>query len=138
MNGDSNNPSPADARGKQLSVVNPLPMLRPPGMVDRALDRVIPRKSKLFGMLWLLGILAIALLFGNMQGSATRFHGIASSQQQDISFQYPVEIVQVPVVEGQPVDADARLLQVRRYDLDVELADELAHALFPRLDAPAG
>ena len=111
-----------DAQGKQLSIVSRLPALRPPGLVDRALERVIPRKSKFFGLLWLLAIVGVGLLIGNMQGSATQFHGIASSQQQAISFQYPVEIVEVPVVEGQPVAADARLLQVRRYDLDAELA----------------
>lgn len=111
-----------DAQGKQLSIVNPLPVLRPPGLVDRALERVISRKSKFFGLLWLLAIVGVGLLVGNIQGSATQFHGLATSQQQAISFQYPVEVVEVPVVEGQPVAAGARLLQVRRYDLDVELA----------------
>ena len=62
------------------------------------------------------------MLFSNMQGTATQFHGIAETQQQAISFQYPVEIVEIPVVEGQSVNTQTRLLQVRRYDLDIDLA----------------
>ena len=59
--------------------------------------------------------------FCQIQGEATQFYGIAESQVRSISFQYPVEIVEVPVVEGQRINRNSRLLEVRRYDLDVNL-----------------
>ena len=122
MNSDETSITAGSEHGRQLSVVSSLPALRPPGIVNRTIDRIIPRKSKFFGFLWLLAISGIVLLFSNMQGTATQFHGIAETQQQAISFQYPVEIVEIPVVEGQSVNTQTRLLQVRRYDLDIDLA----------------
>jgi hypothetical protein len=63
----------------------------------------------------------LLMLFNGLQGEATQFYGIAESQLQTVSFQHPVEIVEIPVVEGKQVGFDTRLLEVRRYDLDVNL-----------------
>jgi len=62
----------------------------------------------------LLGVIAIAISLDN---GTSQFLGTAGSDEQLISFQHPVEIVQVTVVEGQSVEQESHLLEVRRSDL---------------------
>lgn len=121
MNGNRSIEPEAEDHGKQLRVLPPVPVMAKRSLVTRTLDRVVPEKSKFLGFTWILAVILVVALFSQIQGEATQFYGIAESQVRSISFQYPVEIVEVPVVEGQRIDNNSRLLEVRRYDLDVNL-----------------
>ena len=107
------------ASNKQLSVLQTAPIMAKRSLVVRTMDRVVPSKSKFLGLTWFLSVIGVIALFGNIQGESNQFYGIVESQLRSISFQYPVEIVDIPVVEGQRVERNARMLEVRRYDLDV-------------------
>ncbi|MBT8436559.1 MAG: SdiA-regulated domain-containing protein, partial [Gammaproteobacteria bacterium] len=120
MNSDSFVGPHEEGQGKQLRVL-PVAVMAKRSLVTRTLDRVVPEKSKFLGFTWILAVILVVTLFSQIQGEANQFYGIAESQERLISFQYPVEIVEVPVVEGQRIDNNARLLEVRRYDLDVNL-----------------
>lgn len=111
-----------EENGKQLSLVAPQPLMIRPSVGARALESIIPGRGKLLLFCWLLAALALALIFGSLQNATTRFYGIAESQTRSVSFQYPVEIVTVPVVAGQQVEKASRLLQVKRFDLEIKRA----------------
>jgi len=121
MSNDQDNRPEASESDKQLRVVPPLPAMTHHSLTARVLERVVPRKNRFLGFIWILAVIGVVVLFSNIQGEATQFYGIAESQLRSISFQHPVEIVEVTVVEGQRVDKNAHLLEVRRYDLDVNL-----------------
>jgi len=70
---------------------------------------------------WLSALVAIAVLAFAFQGKATRFYGLATSTQQSISFEYPVEILRIPVVDGEAIDKNQLLVEVRRHDLTSEI-----------------
>ena len=74
------------------------------------------RRSALV-LIWVLAICSAVLLSFAFKGKSKQFFGIAGSREQSISFQYPVEIVQVAVVEGEEVEQATPLVEVRRYDL---------------------
>jgi len=107
--------------GSKLSVQPHYPVMQKRSLLARAVERVVPAKSRFLGFVWVLAIGATLLLLQGIQGEATQFYGIAESQLRSISFQHPVEIVDIPVVEGEQVDFDTRILEVRRYDLYIEL-----------------
>ena len=79
-------------------------------------------KNILLLLTWISALGGAALLALAFEGRSRQFFGIAGSREQSISFQYPVEIVQIAVVEGQEVEQTAPLVEVRRYDLVSELA----------------
>ncbi len=80
-------------------------------------------QRNLLTIVWVAALLGlIALNYAIVGKSASQFPGVASSREQAISFQYPVEVVRVVVVEGEAVQAGDVLLEVRRPDLDSELA----------------
>jgi len=118
---ESTSPSKESATGSELSLLSHYPMMRKRSLIARAVERVVPAKSRFLGFVWILAVAAILLLLQGIQGAATQFYGIAESQLRSISFQHPVEIVDIPVVEGEQVSFDTRILEVRRYDLDIEL-----------------
>ncbi|MDC1286584.1 HlyD family efflux transporter periplasmic adaptor subunit [Gammaproteobacteria bacterium] len=109
----------AQIEGRQLSVLPKHPIMQRRSLVTRAMDRVVPRKGRFLGLTWILALAAVLALLHGIQGEATQFYGIAESQLRAISFQHPVEIVDIPVVEGERVEYDTQLLEVRRYDLDI-------------------
>lgn len=79
---------------------------------------------------WLLALVAIALLAFSFQGKATLFYGLATSTQQSISFEYPVEILRIPVVDGESIGKNQLLVEVRRHDLTSEIGiveDRIQH-----------
>jgi len=78
---------------------------------------LLPSKNLGLVMIWFLAIGGLLLISSNLENKSSQFFGTAGSQEQLISFQYPVEIVQVPVVEGQEVVMGDNLLEVRRSDL---------------------
>lgn len=86
----------------------------------RIIESMIPEKTPVFLVAWLLAIVCALFLMLSLTGEATQFFGVAQSREQSISFRYPVEIVAIPVVEGEDVSANYTLLRVRRYDLDAE------------------
>ncbi|NOX49317.1 MAG: hypothetical protein GXP16_02125, partial [Gammaproteobacteria bacterium] len=71
---------------------------------------------------WLSSLLGLIALTFSIEVNSTQFYGIASSREQSISFQHPVEVLRIPVVEGEAVQQKQILLEVRRPDLDAELA----------------
>jgi multidrug resistance efflux pump len=81
-------------------------------------DRVVPLTSiSLLTVAWVLALIGAALLAISFNGKSEFFYGIASTREQVISFQYPVEIVQINAVEGKGVTQGQPILEVRRHDL---------------------
>jgi multidrug resistance efflux pump len=66
---------------------------------------------------WCVAIVAALALAITFQGKTEFFYGIADTREQVVSFQYPVEIVQVHAVEGKAVAEGQAVLEVRRHDL---------------------
>ena len=88
-----------------------------------------PAKNRLLVLFWILALIISGLIANRLQSTSQQFFGIAGSMERSISFQYPVEIVDISVVEGSKVDSGEMLLEVRRYDLASNLAiveDEIA------------
>ena len=86
------------------------------------------RKSLLV-LIWLTAIGCVLVLASSYDGKSMQFFGLAGSREQSISFQYPVEIVNVSVSEGEEIDQAADLVQVRRYELVAEqtiIEDQIA------------
>jgi multidrug resistance efflux pump len=83
-------------------------------------DRMVPLTS--IGLLPVCWVLAIAGLLGiavSFHGKSEFFYGIVGTREQVISFQYPVEVVQIHAVEGKGVTEGQAILEVRRHDLAV-------------------
>jgi multidrug resistance efflux pump len=90
-------------------------------------DRMVPLTSiGLLPIAWGLAIAATIGLALSFHGKSEFFYGIVGTREQVISFQYPVEIVQIHAVEGKSVGEGQALLEVRRHDLAVgqETLDE--------------
>lgn len=79
-------------------------------------------KRNLLTIVWISVFLGVIILTYTIGGKSTQFYGIASSHEQSISFQHPVEIMRIPVVEGEAVQQGQVLIEVRRPDLDSELS----------------
>jgi len=79
------------------------------------------RINLLYGV-WVVALLGLVLLALNLNGSSSQFFGIAGSREQTISYQYPVEVLSVPIVEGEHVSENDVLLEVRRPDLRAKQA----------------
>lgn len=89
----------------------------------------LSEKAPLLFFFWLIAILVAILIAISYQTESKQFFGIAGSVEKSISFQYPVEIVDISVLEGEKVRLGELLLEVRRYDLAAKLAiveDEIA------------
>ena len=90
-------------------------------------DRSPPSEFKGFNRkvllsVWLIAVAATLVIALDHHSIATQFYGIAGSTEKTISFQYPVEIVSIGVIEGQKVQKDDLLVEVKRFDLAAELA----------------
>jgi multidrug resistance efflux pump len=83
-----------------------------------AQDKITQTLAKgLLPMVWGAAIVGAAALATSFHGKSEYFYGIVGSKEQVISFQYPVEIVKVHVVEGKGVATGQQLVEVKRYDL---------------------
>lgn len=94
-----------------------------------AINRVRPSKRILL-YAWLSALMAISALALFFQGSSTQFYGLAASTQQSISFEYPVEILHIPVVDGESIEKYQLLVEVRRHDLTSKIGiiqDKIRH-----------
>lgn len=61
------------------------------------------------------------MLADSFTDKSLHFFGIAGEREQSISFQYPVEIVQIFSAEGKDVAQGELMLEVKRYDLNNDL-----------------
>ncbi len=68
----------------------------------------------------LLALLGMFFLTSSMQQSTTYFYGITENKEQSVSFQNPVVVTDIKVIEGQVVEKGMILLTAKRGELSVE------------------
>jgi len=68
----------------------------------------------------LLSVFVVLLLTSSFQKSSTYFYGVTESKEQSVSFQNPVVITDVKVIEGQLVEKGSILLTAKRSELNAE------------------
>ena len=78
-------------------------------------------KKLLLPATWGLALIGVYLLSSSLTDKSLHFFGLAGEPEQEIAFQYPVEIVQFFVVEGKQVKQGDVILEVKRHELDSEL-----------------
>jgi len=78
--------------------------------------------SKTLLAIWLSTLAGLLILQSSFEGKTTVFSGLTDDGGQTISFEYPVEILEMLVVEGKQVNKGDVLLKVRRSDLILEQA----------------
>ncbi len=78
--------------------------------------------KKLLALSWLIVLVALFILQLQFKGESTSFFGITDDTGQTISFEYPVDIIDMQVIDGQKVEQGSILLKVRRSSLAAEQA----------------
>jgi len=78
-------------------------------------------RKLLLPFFWGLSLFVVVVLSDSFTDKSLHFFGIAGEREQSISFQYPVEIVQVFVAEGKNVEQGELMLEVKRHELDHDL-----------------
>ncbi len=68
----------------------------------------------------LLALLGMFFLTSSLQQSTTYFYGITENKEQSVSFQDPVVVTEIKVIEGQIVEKGTILLSAKRDELSVE------------------
>lgn len=76
--------------------------------------------KKILALSWIIVLLALFYLQSQFKGESTVFGGITDDSGQTISFKYPVEIIDLKVVQGEKVKKGIVLLKVRRSNLASE------------------
>lgn len=71
----------------------------------------------LWPFFWLLALAGLIKLGTAFQSTSDHFFGIVENQEQIIRFQYPVEIIQAPLLPGKVVQQGDPLLTVKRQTL---------------------
>lgn len=71
---------------------------------------------------WVIALIGIFILSDSFSDKSQHFFGIAGEREQTISFQYPVEVVRVFGHVGTEIEQGAPILEVRRQQLNTELA----------------
>ncbi len=66
----------------------------------------------------LLAVAGVFLLTHSFEQNTTQFYGITDNHEQSVSFQEPVEITEIAVIEGQYVEQGSILLRAKRSELD--------------------
>lgn len=99
------------------NVIQPIVQQDQPNAIRRLLAGIFEKKSRILLFWWLLALSSVFTLQQNMQNTATQFFGLTGSREQAISFQHPVEISRINVVEGEKVEQNTQLLEAFRYDL---------------------
>jgi len=67
-----------------------------------------------------LALLGMFLLTSSLQQSTSYFYGITENKEQSVSFQNPVVVTNIKVIEGQTVEKGTILLNAKRGELSVE------------------
>ena len=87
-------------------------------LLDIAREKVLRVTEKgLLPWAWGGAIVAAAAIGVSFNGKSEFFYGIVGNREQVISFQYPVEIVQIHAVEGKAVSSGQPILEAKRYEL---------------------
>ncbi len=68
----------------------------------------------------ILALFGLFFLTSSLQQSTTYFYGITENQEQSVSFQNPVVVTNINVIEGQIVEKGSILLTAKRDELGVE------------------
>ena len=68
----------------------------------------------------ILALIGLFLLTSNLQQSTNYFYGITENQEQSVSFQDPVVVTDIKVIEGQIVEKGSILLTAQRDELGAE------------------
>jgi HlyD family secretion protein len=66
----------------------------------------------------LLSVAAVFMLTQSFEKNTTQFFGLTEDHEQAVSFQEPVEITEIAVIEGQYVEQGSVLLRAKRSELD--------------------
>lgn len=74
-------------------------------------------KKILLPAIWILSLVGIFFLTGSFNKSTTQFFGITDNREQSVSFQEPVEITEIMVIEGQHIKKGSILLKAKRSEL---------------------
>ena len=74
-------------------------------------------KKLILPLTLLLSIVGVYFLTGSFKGNTTHFYGIADNQEQPVSFQESVKIIEISVIEGQFVEQGMILLRAERSSL---------------------
>lgn len=74
-------------------------------------------KKAILPIFWILAMVGIFELADAFNRKSEHFFGIADNREQNISFQYPVEIIQTLALEGEDVGQGMSILEVKRHDL---------------------
>jgi len=84
--------------------------------------------KKILPVAWSLSVISLVIIALTLSGESTHFYGIADDQEQTISYEFPVEIIKIYVMEGEDVKEGDLLMEVRSTKLHSSLAivgDEL-------------
>ena len=81
----------------------------------------------------LLSIAGVFVLTNSFEKNTTQFYGITENHEQTVSFQEPVEITEIAVIEGQYVEQGTVLMRARRSELDGKKV--LLHSQIEELEA---
>jgi len=68
----------------------------------------------------ILSMAVVLLLTNSFQENTTHFYGLADNQEQSVSFQEPVKIVEINVIEGQYIEQGTVLLKAERSHLTTQ------------------
>jgi len=68
----------------------------------------------------ILSMAVVLMLTNSFQENTTHFYGLADNQEQSVSFQEPVKIVEINVIEGQYVEQGTVLLKAERSHLTTQ------------------
>lgn len=74
-------------------------------------------KKAILPFVWILALVAVFKLADSFNSKSGHFFGIADDREQNITFQYPVEIISILAVEGEDVQQGMPILEVKRQDL---------------------
>ncbi len=101
-----------------------LPRANHTSSVSRLVQKLLPgevlSKSKILLLAWLVALIALSQILSALQYQSSHFFGLVDGREQSVSFQYPVEIVSLSVVEGEQISVGRQILQVKRHDLNTQ------------------
>lgn len=74
-------------------------------------------KKSLLPIFWIIALIGMFTLADSFSLKSEHFFGLADNREQNINFEYPVEIIQTLAVEGEDTLQGMPILEVRRNDL---------------------
>ena len=112
----------ANAESMKLNIGKEFNRCTKPTFLKRLLSMILDGNKVILLLTWVFAICGAGFLTLTFDGKSRQFFGIAGSREQSISFQYPVEIMHIAVVEGEEVEQRTTLMKARRHDLASEQA----------------